>query len=314
MSEGRRAVGVDIGGTKIAVALVDAEGRILERVEAATPADDLDAAFGALADAVARVRRDGEPVGVGAPGLVDAAGVMRSGANVTWRDAPIAARLSGLLGTDVVVDNDCTLGALAEWRAGSARGTTDALYVGVGTGIGGGAIIGGRLYRGAHGFAGEIGHVIVEPRGERCGCGVLGCWETVASGSAITREGRRAVARHTHSLLAELAGGDPEAVSGQMVTIAADAGDPTARGILAEVGTRLGEGIAGLVNILDPEVVVLGGGALGAGEHLLGPTRARFAVTVEGAPERTLPPLVAAAFGVESAVVGAALLALEGAP
>jgi glucokinase len=178
----------------------------------------------------------------------------------------------------------------------------------VGTGIGGGLIIGGRIHRGAHRAAGEVGHTIVEPDGHRCGCGNRGCWETVASGTAITRDGRTAVTRHAHSLIAELAGGDPAAVTGEMVTRAAREGDPAARGILTEVGTRLGEGIAGLVNVLDPEVVVIGGGVAAAGDLLLEPARHAYERTVQLSPS---PPLAPAALGADAAAVGAALLALE---
>jgi glucokinase len=304
----RVAVGVDVGATKIAGALVDAAGQILRREGAPTP-DDLDEALAAIASVAARLNAPDAPLGVGVPGLVDRDGVMRSGANVRWRDARIAARLHEALGVPVTVDNDCTAGAMGEWRAGAAVGFDDVLYVGVGTGIGGGLIVGGHPYRGAHGFAGEIGHIVMEPDGQRCGCGNRGCWETLASGDAITRQGRAAVTRLAHSMLAEIAG-DPDAVTGEVVTEAAEAGDPAARGILAEVGTRLGEGIAALVNVLDPAVVVIGGGAVRAGGHLLGPARTRFAALVEGDDRRDLP-IVAARLGAESAMVGAALLALE---
>jgi glucokinase len=308
MSESPLAVGVDVGGTKAISALVDGTGRVLRHASAPTPTADLEDALVVLVDLVERVRTAAEPVGIGIPGLVDADGVMRSGANVAWRDAPIGARLTDALATEVVVENDCTAGAVGEWLAGAARGADDVVYLGVGTGIGGGFILAGHPYRGAHGFAGEVGHIIVEPGGERCGCGNVGCWETVASGSAITREGRRAVTRHPHSLLAEMAAGDPVGVTGASVTRAAEAGDPAARGILAEVGTRLGEGIAGLVNVFDPELVVIGGGAAGAGEHLLGPARARFAI-VAGTRGLADVPIVGSALGADSAVVGAALLA-----
>jgi glucokinase len=183
--------------------------------------------------------------------------------------------------------------------------------VGVGTGIGGGIILDGALLRGAHGFAAEIGHFVVQPDGERCGCGNLGCWETVASGSAITRAARKAVTRHAHSRIAELAGGDPDRASGATVTQAASEGDPAARGILAEVGHRLGEGIGGLVNILDPEIVIIGGGAAEAGDLLLEPARMAFRMTVEAPDHRPAVPIVAAELGTDAGVIGAATLALD---
>jgi len=183
------------------------------------------------------------------------------------------------------------------------------LYIGVGTGIGGGLILGGSLYRGAHGFAAEIGHIVVEPDGPVCGCGNRGCWETVASGSAITREGRAAARRHAP--LAARAGGDPDAVTGHMVVDAARDGDAVARGIVTEVGRRLGEGIAGLVNVLDPATVVVGGGVGGAGDLLLDPARAAFVDAVEAAEYRPAVPIMEAHLGTDSAAIGAALLALE---
>lgn len=300
--------GVDVGGTHVRALGLDADGEVVARATDATPADDLEAALALIADAVREVARAG-PVGVGIPGLVDAHGVLRSGSNVTWRDAPVARALADLLGRPVHVENDCTSGAYAEWRRGAARGHDDVLYVGVGTGIGGGLIVNGGLARGAHGWAGEIGHIIVQPDGEICGCGNRGCWETVASGSAITREGRIALTRHAHSALAAMTD-DPATVTGEMVSAAAREGDPAARGILAEVGARLGQGIAGLVNVLDPSIVVVGGGASEAGELLLEPARRAYedAVQVAGAA-----PIEAAALGIDAAAVGAALLALDAA-
>jgi glucokinase len=300
------ARGVDVGGTHIRAVAIDRNGAILVRAEAPTPAEDGVAALGVI-EALVRGLDGQGPVGVGVPGIVRG-GTLASGANVTWRDLPVSVELRRRLGVRVVAENDCTAGAFGEMRIGAARGMTDALYLGVGTGIGGGLIIGGRIHRGAHGAAGEVGHTIVEPDGHPCGCGNRGCWETVASGTAITRDGRTAVTRHAHSLIAELAGGDPAAVTGEMVTRAAREGDPAARGILTEAGTRLGEGIAGLVNVLDPEVVVVGGGAAAAGELLLGPARHAYERAVQLSPP---PPLAPAALGTDAAVVGAALLALE---
>jgi glucokinase len=309
MTSTASAVGVDVGGTKIAALGVGADGQISARVSAPTPSADAEAAVAAIADAVARLGIAG-PVGVGLPGLIDADGVLRSGANVTWRDVPFRERLRQVLGRPVSLDNDCTAGAYGEVRVGAARGSRDVIYVGVGTGIGGGLVLGGRIYRGANGFAGEIGHVIVEPDGEVCGCGNRGCWETVASGSTIERDGRTAVTRHAHSMIAELAGGDPSRVDGAMVTHAAEAGDPTARGILAEVGTRLGQGLAGLINTFDPQAVVVGGGVAEAGDLLLAPARASCVAAVQG-EDRPEVPIVPAALGEDSAAVGAALLALD---
>ncbi len=185
------------------------------------------------------------------------------------------------------------------------------LLLTVGTGIGGGIVADGRLFRGAHGFAAEIGHIIVEPGGPVCGCGNRGCWEQVAAGRAIDRRGREAAREHPRSLLATLAGGEPEKVTGAVVTEAAKRGDDVARSILTEVGRRLGEGIAGLVNVLDPEVVVVGGGAIDAGDLLLEPARAAFVDAIEAPEHRPVVPILAAELGNDAGAVGAAALALE---
>jgi glucokinase len=210
----------------------------------------------------------------------------------------------------VVVDNDGNVAAWGEFRFGAARGSSNLLMVTVGTGIGGGIVADGRLFRGAHGFAAEIGHVIVEPNGPLCGCGNRGCWEQVASGRAIGRMGREAAAEHPESLIVELVGGDPQNVHGPAVTEAARRGDRMALGILSEVGRRLGEGIAGLVNVLDPELVVVGGGAAAAaGDLLLDPARRAFSDAVQAPEHRPSVPLVAAALGNDAGAIGAADLA-----
>ena len=308
-----QAVGVDVGGTKTAALRITEDGAILERASLPTPADDMAATLDTMIDAVRSVLTpEVVAVGISAAGLVDAeGGTLRFAPNLAWRDARLVQCIVDETRLPATADNDNTAAAWGELRLGAARGHTDVLLVGVGTGIGGGIVVGGRLLRGAHGFAGEVGHVVVEPDGEPCGCGNRGCWETVASGRTILRDGRRAVTRHAHSLLAEMAGGDQDRVTGEMVSEAARAGDPTATGILMEVGHRLGEGIAGLVNVLDPEIVVVGGGASGAGELLLEPARAAFRTTVEGEAHRPHVPIVAARLGNDAGGVGAALLALE---
>jgi glucokinase len=309
----REAVGVDVGGTKVNALRLDRAGTILQRATRPTPADDMEATLGALVDAARDVWSPAvEAIGVGAAGLIDRrTGILRDAPNLSWRDADIPTAVTGALGVPTTVENDSTIGGFAEWRIGAAVGADHVLYVAIGTGIGGGLVVDGRLVRGAVGFAGEIGHVIVEPDGPECGCGNRGCWETVASGSAITRQGRAALTRHPHSMIGELAGGEPTRVTGVTVTQAARAGDPAARGILAEVGTRLGEGIAGLVNVLDPEIVVVGGGAVEAGDLLLAPARDAYGRTVESRARRPAVPIVPAALGPDATAIGAALLALD---
>jgi glucokinase len=310
------AIGVDAGGTKVAGLVVDCDdgGEIVGRRQVETPATDAELTVEAVVQ-VARdllgAHADVAAVGVGAAGMVGLDGVVRFAPNIAWRDAALASRVSSALGLPAHVDNDANVAAWGEFRFGAGRGSKDMLLVTVGTGIGGGIVIGGRPFRGAHGFAAEIGHVIVEPGGPRCGCGNLGCWEQVASGRAIDRLGRVAAAEHPGSALTRLAGGDPQQVTGVHVTTAARAGDTAALGVIGEVGRRLGQGIAGLVNILDPDIVVVGGGAMEAGDLLLGPTREGFSDAVMAPEQRPEVALVPAALENDAGAVGAADLALS---
>lgn len=312
MSDGE-AIGIDVGGTKINALRVAREGEILDRKSVPTPADDEEATMAAMVDVASSILTDDVlAIGVGAAGLVDASdGMLRFAPNLAWRELPIAPRMRDALGLPCQIDNDANVAAYGEYRLGAGRGYRHMLLVAVGTGIGGGIISDGRLFRGANGFAAEIGHIIVEPGGPLCGCGNLGCWEQVAAGRAIDRMGREAARAHEHSMLRRLAGGDPDAVSGKHVTDAARRGDAPALRVLGEVGRRLGEGIAGLVNVLDPQIVVVGGGAIVAGDLLLEPARAAFVATVEGAEHRPRVPIVAAKLGNDAGAVGAAALALE---
>ena len=307
------AIGVDVGGTKIEGLLVDVSlGKILDRRLVETPAEDAEATARAIV-AVARELMAGRDavraLGVGAAGMVDLDGVMRYAPNVAWRDFPLTERVGAAVGLPTLVDNDANVAAWGEFRFGAGRGSSDMLLVTVGTGIGGGIVLGGKLFRGAHGFAAEIGHIIVEPGGPRCGCGNLGCWEQVASGRALGRLGRQAATEHPESLMVGVAGGDPEKVTGVEVTVAAKRGDRVAVRILAEVGRRLGEGIAGFVNVLDPDLVVVGGGAIEAGEFLLQPARRAFIDSVEAPKHRPNVPIVPATLANDAGAVGAADLA-----
>ncbi len=307
------AIGIDVGGTKINAFRIARDGTILDRAHAPTPAEDSDATLEAVIELARGLRTDDVlAVGVGAAGLIDfAEGILRFAPNLAWRELPIAARLRGALGLPVQVDNDGNAAAFGEYRFGAGRGYRHMLLVTVGTGIGGGIISEGRLFRGANGFASEIGHVIVEPDGPRCGCGNLGCWEQVAAGRAIDRLGRQAARDHEDSLLRDLSGGDPDAVTGSIVTEAAQRGDGPSIEVLKKVGLRLGQGIAGLVNIVDPQVVVVGGGAIVAGDLLLDPAREAYMDAVEAPEHRPRVPILRAQLGNDAGAVGAGALALE---
>jgi len=313
MSDQGQAVGLDVGGTKILAVRAARDGRILARAEVPTPADDQVATLAAMVDAARELMTtEVLAVGVGAAGMVDVVnGILRFAPNLAWRDLAIAEHMRSALGVPCQLDNDANVAVYGEFRFGAGRGYRHVLLVTVGTGIGGGIIIDGRLFRGANGYAAEIGHVVVEPDGPPCGCGNRGCWEQVASGRAIGRLGREAAREQPTSRLVGLAGGDPEAVTGTVVTQAAREGDRVALAILGVVGARLGVGIAGLVNVLDPQVVVVGGGAIAAGDLLLEPARAAFHDAVEAPDRRPSVPIVAAQLGNDAGAVGAAALALE---
>ncbi|MFM8973436.1 MAG: ROK family protein, partial [Actinomycetota bacterium] len=254
------------------------------------------------------------PVGVGVAGYVDRSGVVRTSPNLPGLvDAPMRDAIAGASGRAVVVDNDANAAAVGEATYGAARGASDVLLVTLGTGIGGGLVLGGRCYRGAHGGAGEIGHFTVDPAGPLCACGAPGHWEALASGTAL---GRRARERARAGGLSEVvagAGGDPEAVTGEIVGAAARAGDPDAVAVVAEYADRVAIGLAGLVAVLDPAVVVVGGGVSALGEILLAPLRIAFLRHVEGGERRPPVAIVAAALGPRAGAIGAAVLAREAA-
>lgn len=315
---GRPTIGVDIGGTKIAAGVVDASGRILARTRRSTPATDVAAIEAAVVDAVTELRADHDvvAVGVAAAGFVDAGrSVVTFAPNLAWRDEPLRADLERHLGLPVVVENDANAAAWGEFAHGAGRSAGapvhDVVLLTIGTGLGGGIVIGDRLLRGASGFAGELGHVRVVPDGHHCGCGNRGCWEQYASGRALVREAR-AVARQGNPLavrMLELAGGDVEAIQGPHVTQAAAEGDTAAVELLADLGRWIGEGAASIVAALDPAMIIVGGGVSEAGDLLLEPARAAFARQLTARGHRPAIPFEPAQLGNDAGMIGVADLA-----
>lgn len=303
------ALGVDIGGTKLAAGLVAADGTVLARARRDTPAHDAAAILDVVARVVAELSPEaGVPVGVGAAGLIGADGSVRYAPNLDWADYPLQDALVQRLGVDVIVDNDANTAAWAEYAVGAGRAArTSMAMLTVGTGVGGGLVVNGGLVRGAGGLAGELGHLIVAEGGPLCPCGNRGCLEALASGTAIGRMAREAVASGA------VAEGSPlhaaTDLDGRVVTRAAEDGDADALAVLARAGGWLGIGIASIVNALDPEIVVVGGGAMRAGDLLLDPARTAAAARLVGREHRTLPPIVPAELGDDAGLVGAALLA-----
>jgi glucokinase len=308
------AVGVDVGGTKVAAGLVAADGSVLSRTRRQTPADDARAVVDLIAELAVELAEAqglrGVPVGVGIPGLVDRDGVARYLPNVALRNHPLRAELAGRLGVAVTVDNDANVAAWGEYRAGAGlKAVTSLLMLTLGTGVGGGLVQEDRLIRGAAGLGAEFGHILVREGGRQCPCGNRGCLEAYASGTAIGLTAVEALAAGDVPADSMLIGAT--AVTGTSVTVAAHAGDRFGADVLARCGFWLGVGIASLVNALDPEIVVLGGGAMEAGELILAPARDAFAERLLGAEHRTAPPIVRAQLGDDAGVVGAALRALD---
>jgi glucokinase len=311
------AIGVDVGGTKVAAGVVDPDGTIVARMRRETPSDDPVETEQVIAEAIVELRRQHEvvAVGIGAAGFVDAGRqAVLFAPNLAWRDEPLRDRLEETCGVPVFVENDANAAAWGEHRFGAGRGADHVLVITVGTGIGGGLILDGRLYRGAAGIAGEPGHMRVVPDGHPCGCGQRGCFEQYASGRALTRFTRERLAGKGAAAQEILgrAGGSVDDVTGEHVTLAAQAGDPLAVELLAMLGHWLGAGLASLAAVLDPARIVVGGGVTDAGELLLGPARSSYAEHLTGATHRPVAPIVAAELGNDAGLVGAADLARIG--
>jgi glucokinase len=314
---GRRIIGVDMGGTKLLAGALDTDFFVHRRVQRSVSGLDQSALLDIAVDAVQEIReRAGgtvEAVGFGIPSLIDRrTGRAVVAVNLPLFDVPFAAVMTERLGLPVFVDNDANVAVLAEHRAGAARGCTHVVLLTLGTGIGGGLILEDRVYRGAVGAGAELGHMTIDMDGPPCqgNCPNHGCLESLASGTALAREALRLAELYDDSALARAAGEGRE-LAGPLITELAHDGDQAAREAIELIGTRLGVGIGALVNIFNPQVVVVGGGVIGAGELLLEPARAEVA-------RRSLPPsrdevrIVPAHFGAEAGMIGAAVLALDG--
>lgn len=305
-------VGVDVGGTKLLGVVATREGEVVaERLR--PTAEEPDAVLADVAAMVADLRAEvpeAAAAGVGAAGLVDLDGVMRHAPNLArFEGVEVRARLEAACGLPVAVDNDANAAALGELLYGAARGRSEALVVTLGTGIGGGIVAGGRVYRGGQGLAAEVGHVTVDPDGPRCACGAHGHWEAIASGRALGRMGQEWAARGEAPGVLARAGGDPKEVSGSQVGESALAGEADGLAILSAYARAVALGLGGLVNVLDPEVVVVAGGLVELGDVLLDRVRTELAAFVVGSGHRTLPPIVVAELGERAGAIGAAALA-----
>ena len=305
-------VGVDVGGTKIAAGVVDEAGVIVEKLRLASPTTDELSLLKAIRELVGelRTRHTITAVGVGAPGFIGAdRRTVLFTPNLPWRDEPIADLLERVLELPVIVENDANAAAWAEFVFGAGQGVPDQLLLTLGTGVGGGLVLGGQVYRGGHGVAAEVGHLTVVRDGIPCGCGRHGCLEQYASGSALVREARSATVTGRAPALLAAAGCDAGAITGAMVTEAARAGMPEAVALFAEMGEALAIGIGSLIAVLDPTLVLLGGGVSEAGDLILGPTTAALGRELTGGTHRPGPEVRLASLGNDAGLIGAADLA-----
>jgi glucokinase len=309
----RAALGIDIGGTKVAGGVVTPDGAIVATARRATPGasvSDTEDAIAAVVEELADAH-DGELVGVGigAAGWFDRTGdTVLFSPHLAWRNSTLRKDLAARLQQPLWVGNDADAAAWAEYRYGAARAADLALMITLGTGIGGGMVLDGRLRRGSHGVAGEWGHMRVVPDGRLCACGNRGCWEQYASGTALAQTARE-VARTSRAAagrLLERVDGDVDRLTGEDVAALASEGDALALELVTEVGQWLGQGIADLAAILDPEVVVIGGGVSKLGEMVLGPARDRLDRALPGRGFRPGPRVVVAELGPQAGIVGAA--------
>ncbi|WP_066462129.1 ROK family glucokinase [Sanguibacter suarezii] len=310
------AIGVDIGGTKIAAGVVDEHGQILAQTRVSTEPDDASSIDQAIAEVFRELSRDYEigAVGLAAAGFVspDRRSVLFA-PNIAWRNYPIADRVAALIGTDVpiVVENDANAAGWAEFRFGVGQHASDMLMLTVGTGLGGAVIVDNKLVRGRWGVAAEVGHMRVVPSGHYCGCGHEGCWEQYASGSALVRDAKAAAGSRPREAahLLDLADGRIENINGPLVTLAAQSGDSLSVELLADLGRWIGEGAASVAALLDPELIVIGGGVGAAGDLLLKPARESYAEALPARGHRPEARIELAALGNEAGIVGAADLA-----
>jgi len=334
-STGSLTIGIDVGGTKILGGTVAADGSILATTRKPTPRNDAMDVLGVVAAVIEELREAApEPVaavGVGIAGAIDVTmSTVIWAPNLHWTNVPARAVLEGRTGLPVIIENDGNTAAWAEHRFGAGRlndsaidgtagsvgtgelqGTGEMVMVTVGTGVGGGIIHEGRLLRGAHGGAGEIGHLTMVVDGQPCGCGLRGCLEQYASGSALVRTARSLAAnrRQEAALLLGLGDGTPEGVQGIHVTQAARAGDPVAIEAFNVTGTWLGRGLASLSQVLDPAAYVIGGGVGEAGDLLLGSVRQSLRENIGGMGRNAVPQVRQATLGNDAGLIGAGDLA-----
>lgn len=312
----KRYIGIDLGGTKIAAGIVDSQGRVLSKAESATlpdrPFEEVVRDMAGCARRAMSMAECGEEqieaIGIGIPGIAEnQTGTVIFCTNLGWHNVPLRRELSQYINKPIYIDNDATVAGYAESVAGVSRGAKSSVFLTLGTGVGGGIVIDGKPWTGAHGVASELGHLTMVVDGIPCTCGKAGCVERYCSATALIRMGREAAEKHPDSLIADLSGGDPDKITGKLVIDCAREGDSAALKVFGEYTRNLAIAINNVISFLDPEIVVLGGGISHAGDFLLEAVRDRI-------PEflmfKTMPycRVELAVLGNQAGLIGAAMV------
>lgn len=312
------SIGIDIGGTNITVALVTGNGEILRKIRFSTRAEEgktktIKCILKALGAIMKGLRSNSiEGIGIGAAGDIDRdRGVVRFSPNLLWKDVPIVRLIREKFNLKVVLDNDANAAAWATYILETGRKVKNLLCITLGTGVGGGIILNGRIYHGASGSAGEIGHMTLNPQGQRCRCGNYGCLETYIGSAYIVKKAIREIRKGEKSLIKKIAGGNLKSVTPETIQVAALKGDKLARRIWKEAGEYLGIALSGVINFLNPEVIVFGGGVARAGELIFKPMKAEIKKRTFKTPFEKVK-FTYTRFGEDLGVIGAALLILQG--
>ena len=308
-------LGIDLGGTNVAAAVVDETGKILGRTSLPTPrgveavADRMAEAACTAADNAGIPWEQVSSVGVGSPGAIQPeTGVVKYWSNLDFEDVPLADLLAARLDKPVLLENDANAAALGEYAAGAGKGSSSMVAITLGTGVGGGAVLGGKLYTGFNYAGMEVGHFVIEHGGRRCTCGRRGCFEAYCSATALIRRTRELMEQNPHSLLWALAAGNLDQVDGRTPFEGAGRGDSTALQIIDEYISYLGCGVTSLVNLFQPEVFCIGGGPSAQGENLIGPVREILQREDYARNQTHRTKLVRALLGNDAGLIGAALL------
>jgi glucokinase len=314
------SIGIDLGGTNIVAAVVDSDGNILSELDTPTAAGRPDHAIlddmvrlaeeALTASGVSRAAIEG--VGAVAPGATNkSTGIVEFANNLAWKDVPMRAYLEQALNLPVYIENDANAAAFGEYTVGAAKGYESVIMVTIGTGIGGGFVVGGKIYDGANFAAMEIGHMVIVKDGRPCPCGRLGCWESYGSATGLITTTKEYMKMYPNSMLWEMAGGDLKNVNGQIPFEAMKKGDEAAAKVVASFIDSFSCGLASLINILQPDIITVGGGISNQGETLLAPVREKVAVEIYTRNSKSNPKIVRAALGSHAGVIGAANLFRE---